>query len=118
MKVLLIVNESPWGSTLANLAVRFLEAARQENVQVAGVFFRGDGVYNALPAEVADAGTRDLCEGWREIAEKHEIDLMLCSASTARRLPRDAAWLPPPFREAGLVEMISIMATCDRVVSF
>ena len=118
VKILLIVNESPWGSTLANLAMRFLEAAQEENMQVTGVFFLGDGVYNALPAEATDAGTRDLCEGWQEMAEKNDIDLMLCSAATARRLPRDATLLPLPFREAGLVEMISIMAACDRVVSF
>ena len=115
----MIVNESPWGSSLANLALRFLEAAVEAGMQVTAVFFRDDGVYNVLPASATDAGALDLCKAWLEVSETHGIDLMMCSAAAGRRFPRDLAEsFPAPYRQASLMELIGLMEKCDRVVSF
>ncbi len=119
VSILLIVNASPWGSTLANTAWRFARAALDEGQEVAAVFFHGDGVYNAIPGRATDAGTHDLAAAWAALNEEFGVDLMLCSGSSGRRLSRaDVDSLSPGFREAGLVEMHEMAAAGHRVVGF
>lgn len=115
MKILLIVNNSPWGSTLGLTALRFARAAIAEGISLSAVFFREDGVYHALTGRAADAGTPEISEAWREIGQRCPAGLLLCSSSSLRRL-EDAPGAG--FREAGLVEMMELMAASDRVVTF
>ncbi len=119
MNILLIVNASPWGSTLANTALRFARAALAAGTPVPAVYFQGDGVYNALPGRVTDAGATDLADGWAALAEDHDVDLLLCSSAAARRWSAKMAELvPAEFREAGLAELVGRLEDCPRVVSF
>lgn len=115
MKVLVIVNESPWGATLPATALRLVRAMREDGVGIDAVFFRGDGVYNALPGRATDAGTPDLAAEWEELSRSGGIPMLLCSSATSRRLDSAPG---PGFREAGLAEVLECMAGCDRVVSF
>ena len=56
---------------------------------------------------------------WSALGKAHDIELMLCSAASARRLPELLAQgLPAPFREAGLAEMFDLLGNSDRVVTF
>ena len=115
MKFLVIVNESPWGSSVALSAWRFVHACLDSGVEVPAVFFRGEGVYNALSGEANDAGTENLTEAWLGFGARAGTRLLLCSSSRMRRLSA-----PPNrgFTESGLTEMFDLMLTCDRVVSF
>lgn len=119
MNILLIVNASPWGSTLAGTAARFLRAALAGGHRIPAVFFNGEGVYNGVQGRVTDPGTADLCSEWASLGRDHGIEMLLCSAASARRLPG-----PGPlsgdstFREAGLAEMLTLLEACDRVVTF
>lgn len=115
MKVLVIVNESPWGSTLPVTALRMVNALLGGGAGIEAVFFRGDGVYNALPGRASDAGTPALAEAWRELSESPGIPMLLCSSAASRRLDSAPG---AGFREAGLAEVLERMARCDRVVSF
>ena len=83
------------------------------DVEIDAVYFRGDGVYNALPGRATDTGTPNLAEEWSGLSESVGFSLLLCSSSSSRRL--DCA---PGlgFRETGLAEVLSRMAACDRVV--
>ncbi|MFN2167141.1 MAG: DsrE/DsrF/TusD sulfur relay family protein, partial [Anaerolineae bacterium] len=119
MRLLLIVNASPWGSTLAATALRFAQAAAADGDHVAAVYFQGEGVYNALDGRLHDAGSVRLCEAWLHLAEAQEARLLLCSAAAARRIPGpvDEA-LPVNFEEVGLATLMEQMTACDRVVSF
>ena len=115
MKLLVVVNESPWQTGLALLAHRFAQQAVRSGASISAVFFREDGVYNALAAEANDAGTPDLEKAWREMAIKADTRLLLCSSSRLRRFKT----LPPgPFEETGLTEMVELMLLSDRVVTF
>ena len=115
MKFLVIVNESPWGSSVALSAWRFVQASLDSGVEIPAVFFRGEGVYNALPGEANDAGTENLAEAWLGLESRAGTRLLLCSSSRTRRL----GTLPEGgFAESGLAEMCDLMLTCDRVVSF
>lgn len=114
MNVLVIVNASPWGSSLGLAAQRLVSALLAEGVRVPAVFFREEGVYHALGGRAADAGTPSLGSIWRQLSTDHGLDLLICSTASQRRLDR----VPEGFREAGLAEVLERMTACDRVVSF
>jgi sulfur relay (sulfurtransferase) complex TusBCD TusD component (DsrE family) len=64
VKILIIVNESPWGATLPVAALRLARAMAVDGHEIDAVFFRGDGVYNACRGRGVDAGTPDLAREW------------------------------------------------------
>jgi tRNA 2-thiouridine synthesizing protein D len=115
VKLLIIVNESPWSSSLALTACRFARAAVDSGVELTAVFFREDGVYNALAGEGSDAGTPDLARRWCEISSSADTRLLLCSSS---RLRRFSSLSDDAFQETGLTELIELMLHSDRVVTF
>lgn len=115
MKVLVIVNEAPWGGSLGLTALRVARALQAAGEELAAVFFREEGVYHASAGRAADGGTPDLCREWRALARDHGVAMLLCSSASQRRLARAPG---APFREAGLAEVMELMASCDRVVTF
>jgi sulfur relay (sulfurtransferase) DsrF/TusC family protein len=139
VKVLVIVNSSPWGGSLGATGLRLVRAMLQHGpkfgpkfgpepgpqqgpqqggasgLHVAAVFFRGEGVYQALAGRVSDSGTPALRDAWLELMRQYDLPLLLCSAAAQRQLeacPRGG------FREAGLAEVLDLMDGCDRVVTF
>ncbi|MEJ8568435.1 DsrE/DsrF/TusD sulfur relay family protein [Elongatibacter sediminis] len=115
MKCLIIVNESPWGSGLALGAWRFARAASEGPLDVVAVFFREDGIYNAVQGGSADSGTPDLEQAWRALAGDDGTELLLCRSSLDRRLAERPV---SPWQVSGLTPMFEIMLDCDRVVTF
>jgi tRNA 2-thiouridine synthesizing protein D len=115
VKFLIIVNESPWGSSLAVTALRLARALVAAKAEIVAVFFRGDGIYHAQRGRVVDSGTPGLFDEWQSLAEPAGIPLLVCSSAAQRRMqsPPDGC-----YREAGLVELVEIMASTDRVVTF
>lgn len=113
---MIIVNESPWQTALAACALRFARACESAGLQIVAVFFREDGVYTALAGTVADAGTPELSAAWRELAALSGARLLLCSASSQRRLPAGSE--TPGFQQTGLADMLELMQQSDRVISF
>ena len=119
MDILVIVNESPWGSTLAGTALRFTNAAIEGGCRVPAVFFQNDGVYNALCGQASDDGLPSPFDGWRHLADEHGVQLLLCSAAVARRYEeRIRNELSGDFQQAGLARMWALTEDCDRVVTF
>lgn len=119
MKLFIIVNESPWGSSLASTALRFVAAAPGSGNQVSSVFFHDDGVYNALPGHLSDDGLDSPQTQWCKLASEQGFKMLLCSSAAARRLPADAkAVWSDQFTEAGLAQMWVMAGSSDRVVSF
>jgi len=115
MKILLIVNSSPWGSTLAVTALRFARALQAEAMTVTAVFFREDAVFQSLESRATDAGTPDLAAAWPEFARSSGARLLVCRSSAQRNLPASPSGA---FREAGLAELFELMAASDRVVTW
>ena len=115
MKILLVVNSSPWGSSLGVTALRFARAAIAEGVTISAVFFREEGVFHARPGQANDAGTPGLTDAWVELAQSGMTRLLVCSSSGQRNLGEPPA---EPFHEAGLAEMLALMSDSDRVVSW
>jgi len=115
VNVLVVVNASPWGGSLAVTALRIVRGLLADGLAVDSVHFRGDGVYHALPGRAVDAGTPDLRADWLDLSERHGFPLLLCSSASVRRL--DSA-PPRGFREAGLPELVERLAACERVLTF
>ena len=114
MKILVIVNESPWGGTLGVTALRLVRALVEEGEQLCAVFFRGDGVYQAQAGREQDAGSPCLSEAWKQISRDSDIPLLICSSDSQRRFGQAP---DKSFKEAGLVKMMELMGSSDRVVS-
>ncbi len=115
MNIVLLVNDSPWGSTLAATALRVAGAMTAAGHHLDAVFFRGDGVYNAAAGTASGSGQVDVASRWSELAKTSGARLMLCQASAQRRL---GSAVPEPFELAGLVELADLAIDCDRVVTF
>lgn len=115
MNVLVVVNASPWGGSLAVTALRLTRSLLADGVALDSVHFRHDGVYHALAGRAAAAGTPELGAAWLELSGQYGFPLLLCSSASVRRL--DSA-PPAGFREAGLPELLERMGRCDRVVTF
>jgi len=115
VKILVIVNESPWGCGLGVTALRLVRALLAAGEQIVAVFFREDGVYHALPGRAVDSGTPCLAEAWQSLASRDGVPLLLCSSAALRRLEQAPA---KGFREAGLAEVMELMASSDRVLTF
>lgn len=115
MKFLIIVNESPWGSSLGVTALRLARALLEQKAQISAVFFREEGVYQVQPGRAVDSGTPCLGDEWQLLAKHAGIPLLVCSSAAKRRLYGAPEGV---YREAGLVEMMEIMAASDRTVTF
>jgi tRNA 2-thiouridine synthesizing protein D len=115
VKILVIVNASPWGGSLAVTALRLARAMLDQGLSIAAVYFRGEGVYQALAGRAQDQGTPCLRDAWLELWRQQHVPLLLCSSAAQRRLEAAAT---EGFREAGLAEVLELMRSCDRVVSF
>ena len=115
MKILVIVNDSPWGSALPATALRLTRTVLAAGKTVEAVFFRGDGVYNAIPGRGRDAGTPDLAREWAVLSASGDFPLLVCSAAASRRLDSEPGH---GFREAGLAEVFERLTVCDRLVAF
>lgn len=115
MKILIIVNESPWGSSLGVTALRVARVIPAEKACIAAVYFREEGVYHAQPGRVTDNGTPDLHSEWQSLAQQHGFPLLVCSSAAQRRMDNAGSSL---YREAGLAEVMEILASSDRLVSF
>jgi sulfur relay (sulfurtransferase) complex TusBCD TusD component (DsrE family) len=115
VNITVIVNEAPWGSGLASAALRLAQACIAGDVGLAAAYFRDEAVYLAVPGRAADPGAPDLRADWLELSRTHGFPLLLCSSAAQRRLPE-----PPGegFREAGLAEVLEMIAASDRVVTF
>ena len=119
MDIMVIVNESPWGSSIASTAMRFVQAAHLAGNRVVAIFFKNDGIYNAQSGSMSDDGLISPANGWCEIGREKSTPLLLCPAASARRFDQALIdKLPKEFRQAGLLEMWAIAQDCDRVVTF
>jgi len=115
VKILIIVNESPWGSSLGVAAFRMVGALAGDKAQVSAVYFREEGVYHAQPGRATDHGTPDLFTQWQLLAEQKGFPLLVCSSAAQRRMGQPCTGL---YREAGLAEVMELLASSDRLVTF
>lgn len=128
MKFTIQVNEGPYQHQASDTAYQFTRAALEKGHRVVRVFFFHDGVNNATRLASPPADDRNVGQRWSELAERYDLDLVVCVAAAqrrgivdsdeARRHGKDATNLAPWFRISGLGQLIEAVIESDRLVVF
>ena len=128
MKFGILVNEGPYQHQASDSAYNFTKAALEKGHEIFRVFFYNDGVYNGTCLGVPPQDDRNITKLWQELAEQHELDLVVCVAAAqrrgildadeAKRHGKDADNIAPKFRISGLGQVIEAGIQSDRLVVF
>lgn len=128
MKLGIVVLEGPYQHEAADTAYNFAKAALEKGHEIFRIFFYHDGVNNATRLMVPPQDDRNIQQRWSELAEKHNLDLVVCIAAAQRRglldenemkrQGKDAHNIAPGFRISGLGQLIEAGIQCDRLVVF
>lgn len=128
MKFTIQVNEGPYQHQAADTAYQFTKAALEAGHEIFRVFFYHDGVNNSTRLTTPPQDDRNVVEMWGELAEKHDLDMVVCVAAAqrrgiadadeAQRNGKDADNIHPKFRISGLGQLIEGGIQSDRLVVF
>ncbi|RRQ19944.1 sulfurtransferase complex subunit TusD [Thiohalobacter thiocyanaticus] len=128
MKLAVMVNEGPYQHQSADSALQFTKAALEKGHEVFRVFFYHDGVNNGTRFGVPPQDDRNITVQWSELAEQHNIDLVVCVAAAqrrglldeneAKRHGKDGNNIANGFRISGLGQLIEAGIQSDRLVVF
>ena len=128
MKFGILVNEGPYQHQASDSAYQFARAALAAGHEVFRIFFYHDGVNNGTRLTVPPQDDRNVVDRWSEMAQEHDLDLVLCVAAAqrrglldadeAQRHGKDADNIAPGFRISGLGQLIEAAIQSDRLVTF
>jgi len=128
MKFGIMVNEGPYTHQASDSAYNFVAAALEKGHEIYRIFFYHDGVNNGTRLTTPPQDDRNIVNRWSALAEKHEIDLVLCVAAAqrrgiadadeAKRNGKDADNIAPGFRISGLGQLLEASIQADRMVVF
>ncbi len=128
MKFTIQVNEGPYQHQASDTAYQFTKAALEKGHEIFRVFFYHDGVNNATRLTTPPQDDRNVVTRWSELAEKHDLDMVVCVAAAQRRgiadadeskrNGKDADNIAPGFRISGLGQLIEGGVQADRLVVF
>jgi tRNA 2-thiouridine synthesizing protein D len=128
MKFSVQVNEGPYTHQASDSAYQFTKAALEKGHEIFRVFFYHDGVNNGTRLTTPPQDDRNITNRWSELAEKHNLDLVVCVAAAqrrgivdegeAKRNGKDATNIAAGFRISGLGQLIEAGIQSDRLVVF
>lgn len=128
MKLAIQINEGPYQHQASDTAYQFTKSALEKGHEVFRVFFYHDGVNNATRLTTPPQDDRNIVNRWSELAEKYNLDLVVCVAAAqrrgiadadeAKRNGKDANNIAPGFRISGLGQLIEAGIQSDRLVVF
>ena len=128
MKFAIQVNEGPYTHQASDTAYQFAKAAVEKGHEIFRVFFYHDGVNNGTRLTTPPQDDRNIVKRWSELAEQHNLDLVICVAAAqrrgiadadeAKRNGKDADNIAPGFRISGLGQLIEAGIQSDHLVVF
>jgi tRNA 2-thiouridine synthesizing protein D len=128
MKLTIQINEGPYQHQASDTAYNFVKAALEKGHEIFRIFFYHDGVNNGTRLTTPPQDDRNIVKRWSELAEQHNLDLVLCVAAAqrrgiadadeAKRNGKDADNIAPGFRISGLGQLIEGGIQADRLVVF
>ncbi|MDD2816850.1 MAG: sulfurtransferase complex subunit TusD [Thiotrichaceae bacterium] len=128
MKFAILVNEGAYQHQASDSAYQFVKAALEKGHEIFRVFFYHDGVYNASRLSVPPQDDRNINKRWSELAQQHQVDLVVCiaaaqrrgilDAAEAKRQGKDADNLAEGFRISGLGQLIEASIEAERLIVF
>ncbi len=128
MKFTIQINEGPYQHQASDTAYNFVKAALDNGHEIFRIFFYHDGVNNGTRLTTPPQDDRNIVNRWSELAEQHDLDLVVCVAAAqrrgiadadeAKRNGKDADNIAPGFRISGLGQLIEGGIQADRLVVF
>ena len=128
MKFGIMVSEGPYTHQASDTAYHFTEAALNNGHEIVRVFFYNDGVNNGTSLAVPPQDDRNITTRWSALAEKHNLDMVLCVAAAqrrglldkdeAKRAGKDASNMAQGFNISGLGQLIDAGIQADRLLVF
>jgi len=128
MKFSILVSEGPYTHEAADTAYNFTKAVLEKGHEIYRIFFYHDGVNNGTRLATPPQDDRNIINRWSELAQEHELDLVLCVAAAqrrgiadadeAKRNGKDADNIAPGFRISGLGQLIDAGIESDRLITF
>jgi len=128
MRFAIQINEGPYQHQASDSAYFFTKAALEKGHEVFRVFFYHDGVNNASRLTTPPQDDRNVVARWAELAEQHDLDMVVCVAAAQRRgmvdegemqrNGKDATNIDPRFRISGLGQLVEAAIQSDRLVVF
>jgi tRNA 2-thiouridine synthesizing protein D len=128
MKLTIQINEGPYQHQSADTAYHFAKAALDKGHEIFRIFFYHDGVNNGTRLTTPPQDDRNIVTRWSELAQAHDIDMVLCVAAAQRRgivddgeaerNGKDATNMAPGFRISGLGQLIEGGVESDRLIVF
>ncbi len=128
MKLAIQINEGPYQHQASDSAYMFTSAALEKGHEIFRVFFYHDGVNNGTRLTTPPQDDRNIVKRWADLAEKHELDMVVCVAAAqrrgmvdegeAKRNSKDATNIHPSFRISGLGQLVEAAIQSDRLVVF
>lgn len=128
MNISLLVLGAPYSSQSATTALRFVSAALESGHSIYRVFFYHDAVNSANQLITPPQDEINIPQCWQQLAQSHQIDLVVCVASALRRGVIDATEaeryekpahnLDKPFDISGLGQLVDASLVSDRLVTF
>lgn len=85
MKFTIQVNTGPYTHQASDSAYQFTRAAIDAGHDIHRVFFYHDGVNNGTEFTVPPQDDRNLQKIWSDLAEEHNLDMIVCVAAAQRR---------------------------------
>jgi len=128
MKFTIQVNEGPYQHQAADTAYFFAKAAIAKGHEIFRIFFYHDGVNNGTRLTTPPQDDRNIVKRWSELAQAHNIDMVVCVAAAqrrgivddgeAQRNGKDATNIAPGFRISGLGQLIEGGVQSERLIVF
>ena len=128
MKYALLVMSSPFSGQGAMTAAHFARCVLARGHSISRVFFLDAGTNNGAAAAVFPQDEKNWLQPWVELAEQHDVELILCIASALRygmldgteasRHEKTSATIHPAFTVSGLGQLVDATAGADRLVTF
>lgn len=128
MKFGIMVSEGPYTHQASDTAYQFTKTALENGHEVYRVFFYHDGVNNGTSFTTPPQDDRNIVNRWSELAEKYDLDLVVCVAAAqrrgivdpdeAKRNSKSGSNIAPRFRISGLGQLIEAGIQAERLVVF
>ncbi len=128
MKFAIQVNEGPYQHQASDTAYQFTKAALEKGHEIFRVFFYHDGVNNGTRLTTPPQDDRHITNRWIDLAEKYDLDMVVCVAAAQRRgivdedemkrQGKDATNIAPQFRISGLGQLIEAGIQSERLMVF
>ena len=128
MKYAIQINEGPYQHQATDTAYHFTKTALEKGHEISRVFFYHDGVNNSSRITTPPQDDRHIVNRWAQLAEAHNLDMVVCVAAAqrrgvvddgeAQRNGKDATNIHPAFRISGLGQLIEAAVEADRLMVF